>query len=259
MSKSKFTRLIEDKLIKSKPKILGKFTPEHYISGNAAVSISGNEKEKSSLTFTNHNMPSLRNLLKEDFLVSKKNSKADLYNEFRNLWLESNYFEAKMIALYWLDYQSIDFLIDNSKDILSWAELIDNWAHSDTLCNIYSRLYENDQKRTLSQYQKWNSARESWLRRCSMVGTFYYSRLRKIQPEYNVVKRLVSPHLSAPEYYVQKGVGWTIREMYNVYPDKTSSFIAKNIKKITPIAWVAASEKLPKKEKNLLLLERKNQ
>jgi 3-methyladenine DNA glycosylase AlkD len=120
-----------------------------------------------------------------------------------------------------------------------------------------ARLFEADQKSLLPVYKKWNSHRNSWLRRCSMVGTFYYSRSRKTQPPFKLAVQLVNPHFSAKEYYVQKAVGWTIREMYNVYPVETVRYIENNLHQITPIAWVAASEKLPAKIKKNLLLQRK--
>ena len=45
--------------------------------------------------------------------------------------------------------------------------------------------------------------------------------------------------------------------MYNVYPNETVAFIQKNIHQLTPISWVAASEKLPTKIKAPLLVKRK--
>ena len=90
-----------------------------------------------------------------------------------------------------------------------------------------------------------------------MVSTFYYSRYRRKQPDFALAKGLVHPHLPAKEYYVQKGVGWTLREMYNVYPSETVKYIENNIDKISSIAWVAASEKLPPLIKQPLLKKRK--
>ena len=68
---------------------------------------------------------------------------------------------------------------------------------------------------------------------------------------------MITPHLNAKEYYVQKGVGWTIRETYNVYPVETIKFIDDNIHKIHAHAWYASSEKLPRKLKDKLVEKRR--
>ena len=63
--------------------------------------------------------------------------------------------------------------------------------------------------------------------------------------------------LSAEEYYVQKAVGWTLRECYNAYPAETTKFITNNLSNIHSDAWYAASEKMPLELKNKLVLQRR--
>lgn len=249
MQKSKFTLSIEKKLTLSAPKKFKKFKPEDFLKGNGM--------ETSNLKFLNHNMPTLRQELSTLFSTKEKSYSEDLYPIMEQLWFESDIFDAKMLAVYWLDKQKPEFLVKNSKAILNWAHAIDNWAHSDGLCAIFARMFEHSPQTVLPVYLKWNKHKNPWLRRCSMVGTFYYSRNRKKQPSFELAKKLITPHLVAKEYYVQKGVGWTIREMYNVYPNKSIKFIKDKNRFLTPIAWVAASEKLPAKIKKPLLLKRK--
>jgi 3-methyladenine DNA glycosylase AlkD len=63
---------------------------------------------------------------------------------------------------------------------------------------------------------------------------------------------LVEPQLEFDHYYVQKGVGWTLRETYNVYPAPAFSFIEKHIEKISAHAFSAATEKMTSKQKDQL-------
>lgn len=46
------------------------------------------------------------------------------------------------------------------------------------------------------------------------------------------------------EYYVQKGVGWTLREVYNVYPNETLTWLKQDIKLLSSIAFTIAIEKM---------------
>ena len=249
--KSKFTLQVEKDVKALAPtKFKGKFKPEDFLRGP--------DQQKSQLIFLNNSMPTIRNYLARLMPANKKSTGAELFEDMQKLWYESDIFDAKIVPLYWLDKQDLPFLIQNQKQLLKWVDEVENWAHADTYCSVMARLFEHDQKNVLPTYLKWNKSKNPWHRRCSMVGTFYYSRNRKTQPDFELAVSLVSPHFQAPEYYVQKAVGWTIREMYNVYPQQSIDFIRKNNFQLTPIAWVAASEKLPKKIKEPLLKERKH-
>ena len=250
MKKSKFTIDVENKLIKIAPKKwTSGFKPEDFLKGNGM--------ETSKLKFLNLSMPVIRHQLATLFSTKEKSYSSELFEDMQKLWFESDIFDAKIIAIGWLEEQKPEFLIKNHKKILSWATEIDNWAHSDGLCSIYARMFDHSQKLLLPTYLKWNRHKNSWLRRCSMVGTFYYSRSRLNHPTFTQAKRLVDPHFTAPEYYVQKAVGWTIREMYNVYPSETIKYIENNLDQISSLAWVAATEKLKPSLKQKLLNKRR--
>ena len=252
MKKSKFTLDIEKRLLALAPKKSNFKFNDEYILGN-------NFKGSSKLQLLRIKIPTLRNFAQSHLPTKAQSFHPSLFGDMQKLWFESNYFEAKQVALFWLENQSLETLFKHQKQILSWANEIDNWAHSDSYCSIIAELFEADQKALLPTYQQWNTHSNSWLRRCSMVGTFYYSRSRKVKPSFSLAKKLVDPHFGAKEYYVQKAVGWTIREMYNVYPVETIKYIENNIANISSIAWVAASEKLPAQKKKILLQKRKSQ
>lgn len=218
-----------------------KFFGSSYIGGN-----------ESRLIYLSLTIPRVRNI----FLIENFNTKN--LSEIENLWFETNIHEAKTLAMIWLDKQPTEFILKNFIRISKWAAEIDNWALSDGFCGILSSAFEFDQKKLLPTYIKWNKHKNPWLRRISMVGLFYYSRSRKIQPTFNLAIKMIQPHLSAEEYYVQKAVGWALRECYNVYPVQTTDFITKNLSNIHSDAWYAASEKMPLVLKNVLVLQRRS-
>jgi 3-methyladenine DNA glycosylase AlkD len=74
---------------------------------------------------------------------------------------------------------------------------------------------------------------------------------------FELTQQLVSPLLNDKEYFVQKAVGWTLRESYNVYPKQTYQFIEENIKHISPTAFTTCLEKMTEKQKLTLKLKRK--
>jgi 3-methyladenine DNA glycosylase AlkD len=238
--KSVFTSQIERKLLAIKPFTNHKFFGESYIGGG-----------ESRLQYLNIKIPKVRDIFKTERLETKN------LPDIENLWFKSEIFEAKTLAVIWLENQSTEFILKNFNKISKWSTEIDNWALSDGYCSILARAFEADSKKLLPIYKKWNQHKNPWLRRISMVGLFYYSRGRKTQPSFQLAINIIKPHLAAPEYYVQKAVGWTLRECYNVYPEKTTEFVTASLSKIHPDAWYAASEKMPKSVKNKLVLKRR--
>ncbi len=206
--------------------------------------------------YLGYSVPRVRSILKKDLSVHKENFQTQ-YQVFEKNWFDSKSFDQKSLSLYWLESLTHDQLLEIASSLVKWSSIIDNWAHADGLCSTYAKIYEKNPSLLHSTYKNWNLHKNPWLRRISMVGLMYYSRLRKAHPTYQQCTEFIEPHLRAPEYYVQKAVGWTLREMYNVYPQKTIRYIEKNIASISSIAWVAASEKLEPLVKKKLLAKRK--
>ena len=250
MKKSKFTQHIEKYLIEQAPhKIKSKFKPEDYIGGKI--------NEKSKLKFLNISMPQLQLTLKGFKETAAKSYSEELFKDMQALWFESDIWEAKMFSLYWLIKQKENFLVKNVSAILKWVDVVDNWAHSDAYCSVIGRINDVAPEKLKPTFVGWNKSKDAWKRRCSMVGLYYYSRSRNNPASFKWAAQLVNPHFEAPEYYVQKAVGWTIREMYNVYPAETIRYLGLNNAKLSSIAWVAATEKLAPHVKKPLLVARK--
>ena len=138
-----------------------------------------------------------------------------------------------------------------------WQEEANSWELCDSLSKIYTRALEIKPDVVYAQLKKWNKDANLWKRRQSLVSLLYYSRTKKIYLPFEKISALVLPLLTDKEYYVQKGAGWTLREMHNVYPRETMDLLEKNIKNISPIAFTIAIEKMTPSEKDALKQIRK--
>jgi 3-methyladenine DNA glycosylase AlkD len=96
------------------------------------------------------------------------------------------------------------------------------------------------------------SSKNLWERRQSLIALYYYARTKKQHVDFELTQELVRPLLNDKEYFVQKAVGWTLRESYNVYPKQTFTFIEENIKNISPTAFTTCLEKMTEKQKQIL-------
>ena len=141
--------------------------------------------------------------------------------------------------------------------IVKWQDQVDDWPLCDALAKIYTKTLFVAPVKVYAQLKKWNKDHDPWKRRQSVVSLLYYSRTKKTHLPFGKIEKLVTPLLPDKEYYVQKGVGWTLREMYTVYPKETFPYFIKHIKSISSIAFTIAIEKMSAQQKIQLKAFRK--
>lgn len=222
--------------------------PEAYIGGG-----------QSKLRYIGLRVPALRRAYRTGFSFSK-GKPDDVAKIWDYVWRNSDCFEVMSIALAWFeDPRQRKSLVSHWPRLKKWPSRIDNWAHSDTLSGIYARIHEDSPKVAYDTFRKWNDSNNPWLRRLSIVSLFYYSSQRKKFPPFSRVTALLTPQLTFNDYYVQKAVGWTLREAGNVYPILAYAFIERNIDRISAGAFSAATEKMTGKQREHLKRLRKSQ
>jgi 3-methyladenine DNA glycosylase AlkD len=171
-------------------------------------------------------------------------------------------FEAKNMAFMFLDKQYKHIPLKLQLKVLpGWVKHVENWGHSDNLSKFLSRLIEHPdtKEKMLSHIEKWNSSKNLWERRQSLVALFYYARTKKQHLPFELVIRLIENLLHDTEYFVQKAVGWTLRESYNIYPKDTYKFLLEHIGALSPYAFTASTEKMSEKEKTVLKEKRQKE
>jgi 3-methyladenine DNA glycosylase AlkD len=203
-------------------------------------------------------IPAVRSIYKTGFSFSKLNIE-DQIEIWDYIWQNSNLHEALSLAIFFWE-KNIDKLdITNSWNcIKNWTAKIDNWAHSDGLSGLYSDLLEAKPKTVLPQLKKWSKSKNPWERRQSVVGLVHYHRKRNNILPYSVLIPFVENLLGDKDYFVQKGVGWALREIGNAYNKETFAFLKKHYAEISGVAFSVAAEKLNNKEKEELKALRKS-
>lgn len=239
-------REVEEKL-RALPRIPSKHVPEDYVGAGV-----------SRLKFLGLRSPQLDAVYKAGFSFSGGDP-AKVARVWDHVWSRTECFEAMSLALSWFYDRAREPELPGYWPMLrEWSARIDNWAHSDTLSGIYARILERRPSVILPTLRGWNRAEDApWLNRLSIVSLIYYSsQRRRILPPAQILK-MVKPLLDHEHYYVQKGVGWTLRELGNVHPVEARSFIEAHVAWIHPDAWSAAVEKWNPAEKARLQKLRK--
>ena len=178
-----------------------------------------------------------------------------IWNE---IWQHSNLFEVMTQALFFASQHKDAFDTTTLFNVTkNWVTKVDNWAHSDGLSDLFSYLLEKDAALVYPQFKIWNTSSNPWERRQSVVGLLEYSKKRKKVLPVTKLLPLVKSLLDDENYFVQKGIGWTLREIGNVYPTDTWDFLVKHHKTISAIAFSPAVEKLHSSKKEELKQLRK--
>ncbi|MCR9141293.1 MAG: DNA alkylation repair protein [bacterium] len=169
------------------------------------------------------------------------------------VWSGSNLFEAKIQPLLYYEgrLNQLDAKI-HWPVLKAWAKDIDNWEHSDRFSKIFAQLLEIAPDAVYPTLRKWNRSKMPWLRRQSIVSLLCYDNLRESRPPVRDILPLVENLLADPDVYVQKGVGWTLRETGRAYPRETLAFLNQHIRALSSVAFSAATEKISKSDKQKL-------
>lgn len=170
-----------------------------------------------------------------------------------HIWKQADIHEVMSQAIIFVD-QKLNRLDPATgwKVVKGWVDRIDNWAHSDMLSKFFGRWMDKIPEAVFPQMVKWNSSKNPWERRQSMVSLVGYTKSK--QPVHGIEEQLwlVKPLLKDPDYFVQKGVGWALRELGVKYPSEVWMFLKAHVKEISSVAFSAAAEKLDRGKKDVL-------
>ncbi len=223
-------------------------------SSKSSVSL---KEIQAKIAATAADIPSHRAAFKQGYSFSDEAFETQLpvWNE---AWLSGNY-RVMLHAYFFLEHyvkhkRLHEAIWQTSK---AWQQQVDDWSLCDCLAKVNTKVLETLPGEVYSTFAEWNKSGNLWMRRQSVVSLLYYSRTKKVYLPFKKIAALVAPLLSDKEYYVQKGAGWTLREMHNVYPAETMAFVQQHIKSISAIAFTIAIEKMTLEEKDALKKVRK--
>ncbi len=212
---------------------------------------------KSNYLMLGNSVPDIRKVLKKIENNLSHYSHKKTKEIFNKLWHTSETFEVLFLPVLYFSNLKNELNLDDWIILKTWTKKIDNWAHSDIYSGVISCLVEKHPEEMLNEMKQWNKSKNPWERRLSLTSLIYYSRTRKHLLPANKILNLIKNLLKDEDIYVQKAVGWTLRECGNHYKKDTKHFIKKNILNISPIAFTSAVEKWSSDEKIPLKLKRK--
>ncbi len=139
----------------------------------------------------------------------------------------------------------------------TWVTKIENWAHADMLASVYCDILSEAPDQVYPEFKKWSLQKSPWKNRMAIVSLLYYYNPKRVLLPFDDIIDLVEPHLKKDHYYLQKAIGWNLRELSRAYPKQYWKFLNQHLLDLSPTAFTTATEKVPKDKKEPLKLKRK--
>jgi 3-methyladenine DNA glycosylase AlkD len=145
------------------------------------------------------------------------------------------------------------------KVLNSWINRIDNWAHSDELSYSFATLMDRLPKEVAELQQRWNTSKNPWERRQSIIIPIRINRPAGKQWPFGQLIQLVDNLVEDSEYFVQKAVGWSLRDLARHYPNEIMDWMEGNHLRLSSTAFATATERVSPELKGRWKLQRKQQ
>jgi 3-methyladenine DNA glycosylase AlkD len=219
--------------------------------GNPARAKVVQTDKKSELDFLAIPVPVLRQAVKTGFSFYHQ-SPLEILNVWNYIWQNSAYFEVMSAATTYYNLQNASVSPEIWAVLVNWSERVENWDHSDQLARIYSFLLPQRPAEVYDTLLLWSNSTNQWLRRLSLVSLIHYTGKNAVFLPPEKVLPIVDNCLEDNRYYVQKAIGWVLREMGHVYTNEIYDHLKDNALKIPSLAFSVAIERRKIEERTTL-------
>ena len=157
----------------------------------------------------------------------------------KGLW-DSNVFEARIAAAKLLVQARIRPDDEGAwRLIASWVPDFDCWALADHASIAGQKRLIADPRR-LDEVEAWTTSPHMWTRRAALVMTLTWNRMRNPKPE-DLERRerilgWAASYVDDREWFIQKAIGWWLRDLSKHDPERTRAFIAAHGERMKPFA-----------------------
>ena len=123
--------------------------------------------------------------------------------------------------------------------ICSWVPDFDAWAVADHVSIAGQKRLLADPAR-LDTVEGWTRSDHIWTRRAALVMTLPWTKQNNPKPAERAIRERVlgwaARYTSDPDWFIQKAVGWWLRDLSKHDPDRVRAFLDANAGNMKPFA-----------------------
>ena len=201
-------------------------------------------KEKEKVEAYGVRTAMVRRIARKYFIEIKHLDKREIFSLCEEL-LKSGYNEEATIAFDWAFRMREQYQKEDFKIFESWLKkYVSNWGECDDFCTHAFGDFMLNFPEFLPRIRVWTKSSNRWLRRASAVILIYPIERRHY---FNDVFKIANLLLLDKDDLVQKGYGWTLKQVSNLYPKRVFNYVMRNKTRMPRTALRYAIEKLPDK------------
>ena len=183
----------------------------------------------------------IRRTIQKQWINSNKSLSIDQKWELIfELWRQPER-EFQLTAVDWLiQWNKKDWVLDDHKNLehlivtKSWWDTVDLIA-SNCVANFIALFYKTDH----SLLYSWGKSNNIWLQRTCLLFQLKY----KSNVNIPLLTEFISDFHSNKDFFIQKAIGWSLRELSKIYPNQTKEIIAKyaieGLAKREALKWIS--------------------
>ncbi len=204
---------------------------------------------RSSLEYLGVRFPARRKIVSAGFSFSDLDDEQVL-RIWNDLWMNSTNGDVMFCALDYCKNQLKRAVnLENWSTVRNWVERVENWAHSDELCTIYSTYLALNDPVCWNDLDKWNRSDKEWYKRVSIVSLLRNSTKYPTYVPFERARPNLERCLEDRRFYVEKAVGWVLGEFRKDYPSQVDQFLSVNLKAISSPVLTRALERATREER----------
>jgi len=179
-------------------------------------------------------MPKLRSLVKPLL----KTDVDDIDWKFVFECFDADQREMQYTAIYYL---SLNYKNLNAQDLDKIKQLILTKSWWDTVDSIYKFVGHIVAKGGLKDTMiDWSCDDNLWIRRTAIMHQIYYKQMTDIQ----VLQTVIKNNFGSKEFFINKAIGWILREYSKINPIWVKQFIIDNGDKLSRLSIREGSKRL---------------
>ncbi len=126
----------------------------------------------------------------------------------------------------WVQPETVD-IVEKIVVEGAWWDIIDPIAINGT-----SRMLKNQPESTQSILKAWATSGNIWKRRTAILSQLHH----KGHTDWELQKELMEPSVATGEFFLQKAVGWALRQYSRTDPDAVVTYIQDNSDRLSALS-----------------------
>lgn len=171
-----------------------------------------------------------RKQLYKDFLKGEKKSKTIDW-AFLDLCYTDEHREFQYLVCDYLLTLAPFLVMDDMPKIRTYVLTKSWWDTIDFLCKVIGKLSESDSK-VDEMMLEWANDENTWIRRTAIE----YQLGKKEKTNTDNLEKILMANLGTEEFFINKAIGWALREYSKTNPKWVVKFINDNRKKMSTLS-----------------------